>query len=279
LTSSENKSPLPPVDFRTFEVSDPRFEHDYLRCVTVHSPAMGRRGDITFFVPPGLRPDAGTPLAILLHGSCGSHWAWALQGGAHRTALRLIEDGVMPPLVLAMPSDGLAADTTAYIAQDDSNFESWIVDDVVACSKKVEPAITEKSRLFLGGLSMGGFGAMHLGLKHAPRFAAVSAHSSVTDLSQRSRPADPPAGLDIYRFRADPELSVLYWAKKKRATLPRLRFDCGVEDPMLEHNRTLHSELEAEGVAHTYEEFPGGHTWEYWELHIEDTLRFFAKAM
>jgi putative tributyrin esterase len=265
------------IDLQTFEVSDPRFEHENLRSVTAHSSALGGRGDITFFVPPDLPADGATPLLILLHGSYGSHWAWTGKGGAHRTAKRLIEQGVLPPLVIGMPSDGLAGETTGYISHDDVDFESWIVDDVLACAARIVPTVTTKSRLFISGLSMGGFGAMHLGCKYASRFAAISAHSSVTDISFRREigPRTPA----IHRLRTDPTLTVTYWAKSHRDVLPALRFDCGTEDYMLPENQKLHGDLEAEGIAHTYQEFPGGHTWDYWERHIEDTLRFFAKVM
>jgi enterochelin esterase-like enzyme len=37
--------------------------------------------------------------------------------------------------------------------------------------------------------------------------------------------------------------------------------------------------LEEAGVPHVYEEFEGGHEWSYWEAHLEDTLRFFAKLL
>jgi S-formylglutathione hydrolase FrmB len=70
--------------------------------------------------------------------------------------------------------------------------------------------------------------------------------------------------------------SVLETLLRQRAPLPALRFDCGTEDPLLEANRALHRGLAAAGIAHTYEEFPGGHEWPYWERHLEDSLRFFA---
>jgi putative tributyrin esterase len=265
------------IDLQTFEVSDPRFEHENLRSVTAFSSALGGRGDITFFVPPGLAAEGITPLILLLHGSYGSHWAWTSKGGAHRTALRLIEQGVLPPVVIGMPSDGLAGETTGYIAHDDVDYESWIIDEVLACATKIVPTVTSKSQLFISGLSMGGFGAMHLGCKHAQRFTAISAHSAVTDISTgREIGLRTPK---IHRTRIDPTLTVAYWAKRQRSKLPPLRFDCGTEDYMLPESRQLHAELEAAGIAHTYEEFPGGHTWEYWETHIEDTLRFFAKSM
>jgi S-formylglutathione hydrolase FrmB len=266
-----------PIDLQTFEVSDPRFEHDHLRSVTAYSSALQGRGDITFFVPPALPTAGETPLLILLHGSYGSHWAWSAKGGAHRTAKKLIDEGVLPPLVIGMPSDGLAGETSGYIAHDEINFESWIVDDVLACASRIVPSVTSKSRLFISGLSMGGFGAMHLGCKHPQRFAGISAHSSVTDIStdRQIGPRTPR----IHQRRTDLTLTVAHWATLHREQLPPFRFDCGTEDYMLAENRKLHDELTRADVAHTYEEFPGGHTWEYWERHIEDTLRFFAKSM
>ena len=91
-------------DFRTIEVADVRFLHDGLLPVTFKSPALRARADVTFFIPPGSDAARDLPLVLLLHGVYGSHWAWALKGGAHRTAARLIADGLIPPMVLAMPS-------------------------------------------------------------------------------------------------------------------------------------------------------------------------------
>ncbi|MEI6357281.1 MAG: hypothetical protein WCP53_09280, partial [Verrucomicrobiota bacterium] len=101
--------------FRTVEISDPRFEVEGLRFVTVQSPAIGGRVDLALFVPPQARGLEGVPVVILLHGVYGSHWAWAFNGGAHRTAARMIEAKELPPVVLAMPSDGLWNDGSGYV--------------------------------------------------------------------------------------------------------------------------------------------------------------------
>ena len=61
--------------FATVELSDPRFERDGLRVVTVKSAALGRRGDVSVYVPPG--GSEPLPLVILLHGVNGSHWSWS----------------------------------------------------------------------------------------------------------------------------------------------------------------------------------------------------------
>ena len=64
-------------------------QEDGLRQVTINSSNLGGRGDITLFVPELARDRTDVPLVILLNGVYGSHWAWALRGGAHRTAARL----------------------------------------------------------------------------------------------------------------------------------------------------------------------------------------------
>ena len=78
------------MPFRTLEISNP----DYLGCgisfVTVKSAALKRRGDISFYVPPGIKAQK-LPVVILLHGVYGSHWAWLFKGGAHKVLDRLIE--------------------------------------------------------------------------------------------------------------------------------------------------------------------------------------------
>ena len=260
--------------FRSIEVSDPRFEHEGLREITFKSPSLRGRADVTLWLPPGADAIKELPLVLLLHGVYGSHWAWALKGGAHRTAARLIGEGVVPPMVLAMPSDSLVFDGSGYIAHTDRDVERYIVDEVPACVREVAGSVTPRSPAFIAGLSMGGFGALRLGAKYPDRFAGVSGHSSITHFAQMSRFVEEP--LEAYGPPPEEEQSVLHWMTANRATLPPIRFDCGTDDPLIEENRRLHRELDALGIPHRYEESPGGHEWPYWELHLEDSLRFFA---
>jgi enterochelin esterase-like enzyme len=262
--------------FPSLEVSSPEFERDGLRCLTVHSPALGGRGDLTLFVPPADLRRQPPALVILQHGIHGSHWAWALKGGAHVTALDLLRRGETPPLVLAMPSDGLFQEGSGYIRHDDADYEGWIVDDVVDAVHALVPELGGDRRFFLTGLSMGGYGALRLGAKHAGRVRGISAHSAVT----RLRPTSPWVGGDLSRlleredFRAEADL--LRWLSVHRDRLPPLRFDCGRDDELIDFNRELHLALLDLGVAHEFEELPGGHTWGYWRANIERSLRFFA---
>ena len=258
--------------FRTIRTSDPRFEHDHLRIVTVKSAALKGRGDITVYVPAERK--AGMPVVILLHGVYGSHWSWSLGGGVHKTAHRMIEAGEMQSMILAMPSDGLWGDGTGYLPHLISDYEQWIVHEVPEVVKIVVEEATDESPLCITGLSMGGFGALRLGGKYASLFSGISAHSAITEFEQMTQFVEEP----LAEFTVDPRnYSAIEALVGKK--LPPLRFDCGLSDSLLDANRTLHDQLVAAGVAHRYEEFEGGHEWPYWEEHIKDTLLFFDSIL
>ncbi|MDQ3624701.1 MAG: alpha/beta hydrolase-fold protein [Verrucomicrobiota bacterium] len=264
------------IIFRTIEVSDGRFEHEGLRCVTVKSPSLRMRADVTLYVPRAAESITDVPVVLLLHGVYGSHWSWTLQGGAHRTVAHLLGRGEIPPMVLAMPSDGLWGDGSGYVRHGKADFERWIVEEVPSIAMKVVRAVTPRSRWAIAGLSMGGFGALRIGAKYGGRFRAISAHSSMTQFEQLAQFVEE----DLSSYHCpNSDRSVLETMMTHRHTLPPLRFDCGAEDPLLSANRELHAQLDSHGIAHTYEEFSGGHEWPYWEEHLANTLRFFGQAV
>lgn len=270
--------------FRTVELSDPAYECDGLRLATVKSPALGRRADVSLWVPQapaqGLSrvPQIGT-LLILLHGVYGSHWVWAQKGGAHRTAQRLLTGGEIEPLVIAMPNDGLHRDGSGYLTWPSQNagshedVERWIVEEIPAIAHLAAPTLRADAKIAIAGLSMGGYGALRLGAKYATRFAAISAHSSITDVDDLVPFVEEPI-TDYLACGSRDELSALFWLRKHSKSLPPLRFDCGVDDSLLESNRRLHQALNSASIEHTYEEFSGGHEWPYWHEHVTETLRF-----
>lgn len=263
------------MKFPTLEFSNSDFTPPGIHLITVKSPAIDGRADISVFIPQ-IASTSPLPLVTLLHGVYGSHWAWLFKAGAHQVLLRLIEEEGLPPMALAMPSDGLLGDGSGYLRHTHADYRTWVVKEVPAAVSQLEPRIIGSPR-FLCGLSMGGYGALRLGALFADHFSALSAHSSVTnasDLNSFLLKDSKPFSLDDH----DP-LDVAACLKANAAHLPPLRFDCGVEDPLIDSNRRLHNDLETAGIPHIYQEFPGGHTWDYWSEHLADSLRFFATTL
>lgn len=256
--------------FRTTELSDPRFESDGLRFLTVKTPNLRGRGDICVFVPRNQK-QGNLPIVTLLHGVYGSCWCWALKGGAHRTVARMIDAGDISPVVLAMPSDGLWGDGSGYLPHNGRDFGRWITEDVIDAVRLNIPEARQSTENYLAGLSMGGYGTLRLAAEYPETYEAISAHSSITRLEEMGLFVEEsvegydtePTGLkDIIDF---------FW---EDVELPRVRFDCGTEDELIKGNRLLHQQLITAGVDHVYEEFSGGHEWPYWEKHLADSLRF-----
>lgn len=258
--------------FRTSEISGPQYASNNLRFITVKSQHLKGRGDICVFVPP-LDDLNEVSLVILLHGVYGSSWSWSQKGGVHVTAWEMMQKGLIKPMVIAMPSDGLWGDGSGYMPHADKNFEKWIVEDVPNAVMQHLPMVTAKSAHYIAGLSMGGFGALRLGVKYSDVFSAVSGHSSITSLDQMELFVEE--SIEEYLQEDKTENSVFGIIERNINRLPRIRFDCGSEDPLLDHNRLLHQQLLKNNLEHIYEEFAGGHEWGYWKEHIKKTLLFF----
>ena len=261
--------------FRTTDVATVPTSVGTLQMMTVKSPALKGRADLTLYVPDQAKGRANVPVVILLHGVYGSHWGWALKGQAHVTLQRLIDEGAIEPMIVAMPSDGLWGDGSGYVPHISQDFEQWIVEDVPQ-AVHVATGNALGAPHCIAGLSMGGFGALRNGAKYPQRFTAFAGHSSITAVEQMALFVEE----DLSAYRHDPDaLSVLATMLGQRESLRPFRFDCGVDDLLIEHNRPLAHALTEAGVSFEYAEYPGGHEWPYWQTHIAESFKFFDQVL
>ena len=195
-----------------------------------------------------------------------------MKGKVQETLQKLVDEGTIKPMILAMPSDGLFGDGSGYVPHKTENYERWIVEDVVQVIKEQVPKVTDASPIFIAGLSMGGFGALRLGAKYPSVFSGFSGLSSITHFDQMSQFVEDFEDLKDKALEKD---GVFDWILKNKAVLPPFRFDCGKSDILIEYNRQLHNDLLEHQISHTYEEFDGAHSWDYWIEHIGKTLVFF----
>jgi enterochelin esterase-like enzyme len=262
--------------FFTIEISDPIYEWDSLRWITVKSKALRKRADISVFFPKGVASEAIKGIVILLHGVYGSHWAWSLKGGVHKTTQNLIDEARIHPMLLIMPSDGLFGDGSGYLPHYTENYEDWIVSDLPSLIYEIQTNLPPNIPLFITGLSMGGYAAMRLGAKYPQVFKTFSGLSSITEFSQLKQFLENQDDTEL-KENIMAEESILQWILANKPLLPLFRFDCGKDDILIEPNRKLHQALMKNNIPHIYEEYDGAHEWLYWQEHIVDTLIFFNK--
>ena len=136
-------------------------------------------------------------------------------------------------------------------------------------------------RIYVTGLSMGGYGAMKLALKFAGSFASVAAHSGAL---AHGHDSDLTSGPEFKRIFGEnptggPNDVFALAEKLKPSQAPAIRFDCGTSDGLVAANRRFHRHLARLGIKHTYREYPGAHTWAYWDEHFQKALRFHRRNL
>lgn len=216
------------------------------------------------------------PVFYLLHGLSDDHTAWVRWTGIERYVDPL-------PLIVVCPNGERGFYTDAK-GDAQAAFETSITRDLIGFMDGAFRTIPKREGRVVGGLSMGGYGALKLALKHPDLFCAAVSHSGA--LSAASHPltgADPWQAEQRKIFGEHPEdgpddLRALAKGIAK-SRLPALRIDCGTEDFLLDANRSFHARLEALGLPHEYQEYPGGHSWDYWDRHVQEALAFFARHL
>jgi putative tributyrin esterase len=212
------------------------------------------------------------PVLYLLHGLSDDHTAWA-----RRTSLERYVSGL--PLIVVMPN-GERSFYTDSQANPKAAFETYLTRDIIGFVDRTFQTIPTREGRVIAGLSMGGYGAFKLALKHPDLFCAAVSHSGAVGFGGRVfDPGSEWAALMGANSAGSPNDISALAETIDRASLPALRIDCGTDDFLIEENRALHAHLTALGLPHEYQENPGAHNWDYWDTHIQDTLKFFGPVL
>jgi putative tributyrin esterase len=245
-----------------------------MACATLHfhSPALAKACSMTVIVPEGSVGTPPFPVCYLLHGLSDDHTSWARRTSIERYVADL-------PLIVVMPDGGRGFYCDAV---DGPAYERYLLDDVIGFVDRTFHTIPERQGRVVGGLSMGGYGAVKLALKYPQLFCSAVAHSAALDV--RRRIERPEVAEEMRRIfgpapGGGPDDPYALAATMDRTLLPALRLDCGLEDGLLEENRAFHHHLAQLGIPHEYAECPGAHTWEYWDCHIQEALTFHQRAL
>lgn len=213
----------------------------------------------------------------LLHGLSDDDTIWM-----RRTSIERYVEGL--PLVVVMPDGGRGWYTNAHVGYA---YEDDLIKDVVGLIDRTFPVRAERSGRAIGGLSMGGYGAVKLGLKHHEMFGSINSHSGAVgivqeDWSKNERIKDIRDELERI-FGKDhkdgPEDPFGLVQRLDHGRIPPMRIDCGKGDFLLEQNRSFHRHLESMHIPHQYEEFFGEHNWPYWDEHVRQAIAFHVENL
>jgi S-formylglutathione hydrolase FrmB len=239
---SEKTTPAPPPKVSSFDLQ---------------SKLMGRSLQEVLVTPAG--GGKGRPLLVFLHGY-GAAPSDVLSP-AFTSALRRLGDRA--PVVLLPEGDvGWWHDRT------EGPWGSYVLREAIPAA--IARSGADRERIAIGGISMGGFGALDLGRK-AKRFCAIGGHSPavyvrLSDSFGFDNPADF-ARHDLIRL-----------ARTRSPYDAPVWIDVGDRDDLRPAAATLARELEADGADVSFHVWPGNHDGRYWDAHFAEYLRFYADA-
>lgn len=239
--------------------------------ISVYSPSNKKIIKAVVIKPAGYAKSSATfPVLYLLHGYGGNYSNWIKRVPA------LKEHASTFNIIIVCP-DG---ENSWYInspVEAGSNFEDFVGGELLKYVDSSYKTMPDRKHRAIAGLSMGGHGALMLGIRHKDLFGAAGSMSGALDLSGIIN------NYDVNKLVGDTasfpwrNYSVLHLADSISTKGLKMIFDCGVNDFLIQSSRDLHQKLNEQKVPHDYIERPGAHTWAYWGNAITYQLMYFRK--
>lgn len=266
-------------------------------CTTVEFQAAhldGKEMKFNIILPGDYAKDAERrfPVLYLLHGFYGNYADWCTNSR--------VADYVRPyEEIIVMPEGENSWYVNSY-SDSKERWEDYIIDDLIDYVDAHYRTKASREGRAIAGLSMGGYGALFLGLKHHEMFAAVASLSGVVAAADLGRwdaqsekeinnshsqfyvdvrktlaadfgPADSPARKDEDPFLLIHTLTA--------ADCPQLYLAIGWEDGLLAENREFVALLAQLKMPYRYAEVPGKHEWKVWDEQVQSVLALEAPVI
>jgi putative tributyrin esterase len=240
--------------------------------VIFHSTSLNREMQYRTIIPASIAPNQKLPVLYLLHGGGGGFRDWSNYSDVAGYAAQ----GV----ILVMPEGNNSYYTNSADHPQD-RFEDYIVHDLIADVEHRFPAANDRSSRAIAGVSMGGFGAVVLALKHPDLFVFAGGLSSALDVP--SRP------FSIKRIGQYRQHSSIFgsWGSQSRhnsdpfvlvrsvdpVTAPYFFLTCGDQEGLLPTNRRFATMLQARHFGDEFHTVAGGHDWNQWNRNVPALMK------
>ncbi|HEV2289563.1 MAG TPA: alpha/beta hydrolase-fold protein [Candidatus Acidoferrales bacterium] len=260
-----------------------------IECNSMRSATLRRSVRYCAILPPSYDTEKTRRFAVLyfLHG-LGENEQMLVSSGAWNLIEDLWEGHQLGEFLIVAP----AGDTSFYINSRDGRvrYEDFFLHEFLPFIERTYRIRRGRRSRGIDGISMGGYGALHLAFAHPEWFASVSTNSAAlleklpdVKFSAQSPPAFLRA-LSPFGTPFDPA----YWRRNNPLQLARtanlaglkIYFDCGTEDDygFEAGARALDEILKSRGVPHEFHLYPGGHDWQYFAAHLPAALQFDSRA-
>jgi len=242
--------------------------------VDFHSACLKRPTQLNIFLPADGMFGAPAeeklyPTLYLLHGYMNNNTEWMFGIDIQSLAQRY-------GICIVMPS----GDNSFYVDYPGGPAYGELVGrEIVEFTRRLLPLSPKREDTIIGGLSMGGYGALRNGIKYADTFGHTIALSPAIILERAPNSTNETNAIGssrawfesvfgdvntIFESDANPEKLARDAIENGKATTD-LYLTCGWNDMLVERNRKMATALKAIGYPFLYEEGEGSHVMSFWE--------------
>jgi S-formylglutathione hydrolase FrmB len=229
------------------------------------------------------------PVLFFLHGANENERRWSTRGFTDLELDRMVEAGEIGEFIVAIPFGANSFYTNSVTGE---RWEDMVIDEFIPMIESEHRAIGTRAGRAISGISMGGYGALKIAMKHPDMFNAVSAHSAML-IENFDNVSVNPRAEQLYTLLFDRIFglseSMDHWETNNPLRLGaqaagvdtlQIYFDCGTEDEygFFAGAELLHDVLEARGIDHEFHLYPGTHGWDYARPHTPASLQFHWEA-
>ncbi|WP_410770406.1 alpha/beta hydrolase [Fontibacillus sp. BL9] len=258
--------------------------------VNFYSESLQKEMHMSVYLPPHYNAQDEYPVLYVLHSYTVNESQWFNTLKITETADALISSGKIEPMIIVAPrinnSFGVnSSDVSGYSAASGKpedagvlhtgKYEDYISKDVVEFVDTHFNTIKSRQARYLGGTSMGGFAALHIGFKHPEVYGKVGGHSPALFVGDMWEPLEklvfPNADA---RANNDP----LALAASRKLNKLSIYLDYGDQDDFKAAIDKLEGILKgAKTKSYELHVAPGGrHDDAYWSSQLENYLLFYG---
>lgn len=256
-----------------------------VECNSVPSKILSRAVSYCVVLPPSFDADKSRrfPILYFLHG-LGDNEQFLVHSGMWNVVEDMRDRRELKDFLIATPDGGAGF----YINSKDGKrrYEDFLIQEFLPFIENRYRVSPGRANRAVGGVSMGGYGALHLAFRHPQFFSSVSAHSAalLDKLPAFAAAATPSPRTGIFGGVFGTPLDPAFWQQNSPLTLAhtanlagmKIYFDCGDHDDYgFEMGATaLDKILTARHIPHEFHLYPGGHDYTYFAAHIPASLSF-----
>jgi S-formylglutathione hydrolase FrmB len=260
-----------------------------IECNSLPSKILAHPVNYCVILPPSYDADKTRrfPILYFFHG-LGDNEQMFIHAGGFNLVQDLWERGQIGEFLIVTPN----ADATFYINSRDGKvrYEDFLVLEFLPGVETRYRTRAGRANRGVAGVSMGGYGALHLAFRHPQLFSAVSAHSPAI-IDKLPAFTAPTSGGSVRSrvlgatFGSPPD--PIFWDHNSPLTLARsanlagvrIYFDCGDQDDFgFESGATaLDKLLGSRHIPHEAHIYPGRHDWQYFAEHLPASLEFHSR--